>query len=352
MSDRKLILYFGALCFIVIAPCISAFFTPKDVFEAAELVPARRYLADEMKKEADKKEPIDVLFLARSSMQNSIHPKLIEEKLALPGSSYRIYMAGLREGDLFGVYLILKEFFENRKIGVVILSDAFVGRSLGLVSGLMFNSPEFSEDWKSYDLLSKIALWRVAALASLINIRNSIFPMEFKIKRAGLETRYYYRKTQGKFPKEARVQNKEPPNFTFKKLNEKRKKLFADSVVSSFDESIPTTFIDVQINQLLIQRMIELCRKNGAKFYFHHSPSLKNPDGRTKFIFPPGKFEYLNQDIAGTVSLPWSLVFPELSEREVSWYFGDEGHLNEDGSHYYSRSIVPAVERILLLREK
>lgn len=346
LSNQKLSFYVLVLAFIAISLFVSSYFAPRTVFQATELVPSNRNLSSEMRKEAKKKEPLDILFLARSSMQNSIHPRLIEEKMEQPDRKYRIYMAGLREGDLFGIYLLLKEFLTNRKVGVVVLSDAFIDEDPGLVSGLMFNSKELVEDWSNYSIQSKLSVFKMAILGSLINMRNSILPMELEPKALGLEIEDYINSSGGSFPKYQRMQSDGSPGFIFQPINQNRKRRFETALVNSSDEAVPAIYIESQINQLLIRRMIQLCVEKGTKFYFQQVVNLENPEAQTRVLFPKGEFEEWNQYISGTISLPWRWVFEGLTEKEVGWYFGDPVHLNHNGVPIYSRAIAPALVKI------
>ncbi len=280
-------------------------------------------------------------------MQNSIHPKLIEEKMEQPNRKYRVYMAGLREGDLFGMYLLLKEFLAGRKVGAVILSDAFLAQDPGLISGLMASSKEFSEDWTDYSTQSKLALVKMAIFASLINLRNAIFPMELEPKLLSYKIEDYFNSSQGRYPKNERLISKGPPKFVFKQINPERKRWFERAFVRSFDESVPPYFIENSLNQQLIRRMIELCLANGTKFFFHQVVDYDNPQVQSRVLFPPGRLEKWNQHISGTLSLPWEGVFHGLTKKEVGWYFGDFSHLNDEGSVFYSRAIVPALLKML-----
>lgn len=346
MSNRRLILYSLILIFIVASPFLSFIKGPEDIFVASELIPSHRMVISEMKKASRLKEPLDVLFLGRSSMQNAIHPKLIEEKLETSNREYRVYMAGLREGDPQGIYSILKEFLSHRKVRVVVLSDAFIHAPPGLHSGLLFDQKDFFEIERLLPLESRLQLWKMAIFATPLKIRNILLPMNLNSKTRGKETEAYFNSSNGRIPKRERLGKGESPKFVFESMSPKRIQHYSQALVSTEDESISPTYIQNATNQYFVQRMIELSLSKGAKFYFHQEALFENPHSQTRIMFPPGELGVWNQKISGTLSLPWGWVFPDLSKEEASWYFGNISHFNDDGSVFYSRALVPALKKI------
>ena len=352
LTNRKLALYVATLLFILASPFFPFLSTPQTIFEAAELVPTHRLLASEMKRATKNDEPLDILFLARSSMQNAIDPKLIEEKLNESGQKYRIYMAGLREGDVQGIYLLLKEFLNRRSVNAVILSDAFVYSTPGLISGLFFEPKEYVDDWRLHTEVSRIQLFKMAILAAPLKIRNTFFPMELEPKKNGKMITEYFNFSQGRLSRLERLQSKNPPDFVFRDLGPERRDYFSEAFVSTLNESVYPTYIIGPTNQFFVRRMIEMCVAKGTKFYFHHEPLIDNPDLQTRLMFPPGELDHWNQKISGTLSLPWGRVFSKLKRDEAAWYFANPTHLNDEGSSFYSQALVPALEKLLRFEDK
>ncbi len=348
MTKIQLIGFIVLLISILISPFVSFPNTPFSTFRGLELKPDGRLLANEIRTEAQKKEKLDILFLARSSMQSAINAAELEKKLSTDSRKVKVFISGIKIGDTYSALKILESFLENRKIDVVIMSDDFLFTSPQLYSALIFNEKDMNSIQSKMGWREKLEVYRNRLLAMPVIIREFFMPLEISPRTLGIQQIEEFRKYRGTYFEDGFLFKGQKAPARIRKDVEGPPISLSQVLKKSEKDSDYAQYVDGQYSMYFFKQIIRLSRDHGARLYLFRDLRYNRRQGQGVVLYHQDSgYADWNQQFEGTLSFSKEQIFRGVSSDDISWYFSSIPHLNRAGNELFTNAIAPALKEII-----
>ena len=348
MSKTRLTILILVLVLIFLIPFNHFLFFPVSVFRGLELKPDGRLLSRVIEEESKKKDRLDVLFLARSSMQSAINAVELETRLSTEKRKIKIFIAGIRIGDTYSALRILETFLQNRKIGSVIMSDDFLFTPPQLFSALIFRKEDLTSVDSKMNLFEKLELYRARILAAPILLRELILPISISPKPKGEKQIESYVQNRGTIYEAGQLfKDQKTPNRVLSKLHGKPL-TYSELLKQDPSEGDYVQYIDNNYSMYFFKQIIRIANENEAKLYLLRDIRYNRPSGQgVVFFHPEGEYAKFNKQFEGNLSVSMERLFEGVDAKDVSWYFSSIPHLNLAGNRLFTDAIAPVIKEVI-----
>ena len=286
----------------------------------------------------EEKGPVDIVFIGSSLLVRGVDLNYIEQQLSQQlGRPARVRRLSLKWQGLDMQYMLMKDFLEHRKTGMVIMdmpTNALIGDSPHIQAYRWMRWGEFPQSTAGLSLRSRIAIYGAEVLGAPRQLVNYLRPNRLVqnpvlVQDLGSQSQYgnvgYY---GGPFVEEPRT----PPAFT-------------TSEIISHGPSDPNFDFDGQplgpYHQYWAREIGNLAQQYNVPFVMIHVPE-DTEKGSTRIpqrMYWPAVIGLPNTPIIG---IPSATLFRSTPADEVKNYYYDQ-HFNDNGKEFFTRAITPAI---------
>lgn len=315
------------------------------IFQNIDLFPTRRYLSQSILSLPTTKPNIDFLFVGGSVLEDSIQSKMIEDYFVAQGKPIKTFTATVGSGvaDAYSGYLIAKHFIENSQVKVILFDLTSLSSRPSMMTALDFNKMEIFPALPHMNTNDILTLWGLAILAGPIRLRHLAFPPSEKTNRDFAQKLEEFKRQNGSVQQTRKFNSTEPFQVT-KILPSNRS---AKDLMSSDNSGEQNRYFDDRrFGTYFFKKLAILCHKNKVKLYLVSSPNYEGDPAPIRHEFVAQKGEETLPRVP-TIDISQKDLFMNYPQEEIKLFYRGLGHFNALGGQLYTRTILPALAKIL-----
>ena len=286
----------------------------------------------------EEKGPVDILFVGSSLMVRGVDMGYIERELSAKlGRPARVRYLTLKWQGLDMQYMLMRDFLEHRKAGMVIMvmpTNALIGDSPHIQAYRWMRWGEFPQSTAGLSFRSRMAIYGAQVLGAPRQLVNYLRPNRLVenpqlVAKLGSQSDYgavgYY---GGPFVAEPRT----PPAFV------------ADSMIShgAADENYDFNGQPLgPYHQHWAREIGNLSKQFDVPFAMLHVPE-DTEKGMTRIPERMYWPDVIGLPSAPVIGVPSATLFRATPTAEVDNYYYDQ-HFNDNGKEFFTRAIMPAL---------
>jgi hypothetical protein len=286
----------------------------------------------------EEKGPVDILFVGSSLMVRGVDMNYIEHELSAKlGRPARVRYLALKWQGLDMQYMLMRDFLEHRKAGMVIMvmpTPALIGDSPHIQAYRWMRWGEFPQSTAGLSFRSRMAVYGAEVLGAPRQFVNYLRPNRLVetpqlVQKLGSQSDYgavgYYGSA---FVPEPRT----PPVFA------------ADNMISHSAGDANFDFNGQALgpyHQHWAHEIGNLSKQYGVPFAMLHVPedSEKGMTQVPERMYWP---DVIGLPSAPVIGIPSATLFSTTPAPEVDNYYYDQ-HFNDNGKEFFTRAITPTV---------
>jgi hypothetical protein len=286
----------------------------------------------------EEKGPVDIVFIGSSLLVRGIDIGYIEQQLSQQlGRPARVRRLSLKWQGLDMQYMLMKDFLEHRKTGMVIMdmpTNALIGDSPHIQAYRWMRWGEFPQTTTGLSFRSRMAIYGAQVLGAPRQLVNYLRPNRLVetpalVQKLGSQSEYgnvgYY---GGPFVQEPRT----PPEFAPESI------LSQGASDPNFDfDGLPLG----PYHQHWAREIGNLAKQYNVPFVMIHVPedtekgSARVPE---RMYWP----EIIGRPSTPMIGIPSAALFRDTPAAEVQNYYYDQ-HFNDNGKEFFTRAITPII---------
>ena len=286
----------------------------------------------------EEKGPVDIVFIGSSLLVRGVDLNYIELQLSQQlGRPARVRRLSLKWQGLDMQYMLMKDFLEHRKTGMVIMdmpTDALIGDSPHIQAYRWMRWGEFPRSTADLSFRQRVGIYGAEVLGAPRQLVNYLRPNRLVenpalVQDLGSQSKYgnvgYY---GGPFVAEPRT----PPTFA------------PDSILSR-GSSDPNFDFDGQplgpYHQHWAREIGNLAKQQNIPFVMIHVPedSEKGSTRVPERMYWP---EVVGLPSTPIIGIPAATLFRDTPADQVKNYYYDQ-HFNDNGKEFFTRAITPTI---------
>jgi hypothetical protein len=286
----------------------------------------------------EEKGPVDIVFIGSSLLARGIDINYVERQLSQQlGRPARIRRLSLKWQGLDMQYMLMKDFLEHRKAGMVIMdmpTYSLMGDSPHVQAYRWMRWGEFPETTAGLPLRSRLAIYGAQVLGAPRQVVNYLRPNRLiqnpvLVQDLGSQSEYghigYY---GGPFIPESHI----PPVFT------------PDSIISHGSSDPHFDFNGYPLgpyHQHWAREIGNLAKQYNVPFVMMHIPEdteKGDPRVSERMYWP----EVVGLPSAPIIGIPSATLFRGIPADQIKNYYYDQ-HFNDNGREFFTRAITPAI---------
>lgn len=286
----------------------------------------------------EEKGPVDVLLVGSSLLVRGVDINYIEQQLSQQlGRPARVRRLALKWQGLDMQYMLMKDFLEHHKAGMVIMdmpTDALIGDAPHIQAYRWMRWGEFPQSTAGLSLHARIGIYGAQVLGAPRQLVNYLRPNRLVqtpalIQKLGAQSEYggvgYY---GGPFVPEPRI----PPTFA------------SDSMLSHGATDPNFDFNGDPLgpyHQHWAREIGNLARQYNVPFAMIHVPE-DTEKGSTRIPERMYWPEVIGLPTAPILGIPSATLFRDTPADQIRNYYYDQ-HFNDNGREFFTRAITPAI---------